>query len=495
MQVHIVIATVTGLGALVIPRLFTGSSAWIQAALRLALLATLSFTILKALGSPFQPHFDAKDSGLIFWERIVEAVWWIVVARSAIGFARLMVIIEHRPRESQIISDLVAGAIYLAAVLAIVNFAFDVPVGGLLATSGIIAIVLGLALQSTLSDVFSGIAVGIERPYRAGDLLWVEGGIEGQVVQVNWRSTHVATAKGDVAIIPNSVIAKARLVNHSLPSPHRSSSIEVRLDPNVSPRLCMTTLEAAVQACLIPLPIPAPEIMRTGLQGDGAVYEISFSVSSSDELGGARNELFAEIQRHLCHAGIALAVVGLASLPPLAIPTGIDLLEQSDLFGVIDPSYRELLANGLTEVFVAIGDTLIRKDEIATALFIISSGAVEIEAEHASGKRVVHRMGPGGCLGAVGLITGSAYAATATALTSVKAYRLDKQAIAAAMAARPDLALGLEDLARRAQAAIRRDAAAQEDERRLEPEDLFLNRMRNFLKRLSAGTSASSPGP
>ena len=49
-------------------------------------------------------------------------------------------------------------------------------------------------------------------PYSAGDLLWVEGGIEGRVIQVNWRSTHIATINKDVAVVPNSVMAKARLV-------------------------------------------------------------------------------------------------------------------------------------------------------------------------------------------------------------------------------------------------------------------------------------------
>jgi iron(II)-dependent oxidoreductase len=69
------------------------------------------------------------------------------------------------------------------------DFAFGGPIGSLVAPSGVVAIVLGLALQSTLSDVFSGIAVGLEHAYKPGDLLWVEGGIEGQVLQINWRST------------------------------------------------------------------------------------------------------------------------------------------------------------------------------------------------------------------------------------------------------------------------------------------------------------------
>jgi small-conductance mechanosensitive channel len=93
----------------------------------------------------------------------------------------------------------------------------------LLATSGVIAIVLGLALQSTLSEVFSGIVVGIERPYQPGDLLWVEGDVEGYVVQVNWRSTHIATAQHNIAIVPNSIIAKSRLVNRSAPTPLRAT--------------------------------------------------------------------------------------------------------------------------------------------------------------------------------------------------------------------------------------------------------------------------------
>ena len=55
---------------------------------------------------------------------------------------------------------------------------FQLSLQGLLATSGIIAIVLGLALQSTLGDVFSGISLSIEKPYRIGDEILLDGGAE-----------------------------------------------------------------------------------------------------------------------------------------------------------------------------------------------------------------------------------------------------------------------------------------------------------------------------
>lgn len=478
-------ATVVLLCAGAIPRLFPHWAPWAQAATRLTIFAILTLLLVQVIGSPLQPHFSI--GGPVAWERIIEACWWIVAARGAIGLSRLLVVLEHRPRESQIISDLIAGAIYVAALLAIVNFAFEVPIGGLLATSGIIAIVLGLALQSTLSDVFSGIAVGIERPYRAGDQLWVEGGIEGQVVQVNWRSTHIATMNGDVAVVPNSVIAKARLVNHSLPSPRRSSSLEVRLDPTIPPDRCMNTMRAAVQACLIPLAKPEPKISRTGLYGDGALYEVAFTVASGDKLGAARDELFAEIQRHLRHAGIALAVQGLASVPLVKVPTAADLLEHSDMFGIIEAAERKILANHLVEVHLEAGESFIRRGESPKALYIVASGTVEITAETAAGSKIIHRMGPGGTLGAIGLITGAPYAATATTLTALTAYRLDRDAISAAIAAQPQLSVALEELARRGQAAIKNDIAAHESERSLEPNDLFLDRFRKFLHILAVG--------
>ena len=72
--------------------------------------------------------------------------------------------------------------IYVSAGLAIFANVFDMPVGGLLAASGVIAIVLGLALQSTLGDVFSGIVLNLAKPYHSGDWIILDGGTQGRVI-------------------------------------------------------------------------------------------------------------------------------------------------------------------------------------------------------------------------------------------------------------------------------------------------------------------------
>jgi CRP-like cAMP-binding protein len=176
-------------------------------------------------------------------------------------------------------------------------------------------------------------------------------------------------------------------------------------------------------------------------------------------------------------------------LPPAVIPSAAEILAESEWFSVLDSQDRVLLAEHLSEVALMTGDSLIRQDDAPEAVFIIASGAVEISDGSSGDKRVITRMGPGSSLGAIGMITGAPYAANATALTPVRAYRLDKAAISAAMGLRPALVTTLEALARRGQDLLRNDAVAHESDC-LEPPNVFLTRLQGFLHRLSVAASA-----
>ena len=459
---------------------------WVQLVTRVAVFAGLTILVQRLLVSPIAPRYSAVSSGKDVWEHVIEGGWWILAARLGVTLIRLLVVLENRPRETQIVSDLLAGGIYLATLLAIVNFVFSVPIAGLLATSGVIAIVLGLALQNTLADVFSGIAVGIERPYKAGDLIWVEGNIEGHVVQVTWRSTHIATFQNTIAIVPNSVMAKARLVNRSRPEPTRGDTIEVRVDAAAAPERCIATLLAAVRAGMVPLAFPAPSVSFTGLHGDGASYEIGYSVASSALLDKARTEVLGQIHRHLRHAGIGLAIGGMASPGLAKVPTPVDMLEHSDLFGMLDAEGRDSLASHFVEARLEPGDALFHEGDSPHFLFLMASGVVEITKSGPSGPHVVHRISPGESLGAIGLITGSPYRATAKALTPVKLFRMDKASVAAAIAETPWLSSGLEALAEQGRAALARDAGAEQRHQSEHPEELR-SRIRSFLRVLASG--------
>ncbi|MGO8542918.1 small mechanosensitive ion channel, partial [Rhizobium leguminosarum] len=86
------------------------------------------------------------------------------LAWAVIGFIRLYLVLEGSPREARLLQYLVIGVVYIGMALSVLAFVFGVPIGTLVATSGVVSIILGLALQNTLADVFSGIALTLVRP-------------------------------------------------------------------------------------------------------------------------------------------------------------------------------------------------------------------------------------------------------------------------------------------------------------------------------------------
>ena len=161
-----------------------------RAIVRIICLMLLTIVLLRAGIVPYRP---LPSSGSPFRDAVhgaLQVAWWLWAAWFLVSCLRAFVIVEHRPREGKLLQDLLATLIYLAAVFAIMAYVFDLPLQGLLATSGAVAIILGLALQSTLGDVFSGLVLNFSLPYRPGDWISLEGGLEGRVLELNWRATH-----------------------------------------------------------------------------------------------------------------------------------------------------------------------------------------------------------------------------------------------------------------------------------------------------------------
>jgi small-conductance mechanosensitive channel len=473
------LATVLLIGIMIDAPRDSGRRLWRRLVIRVVAFALLTWLLRHAVGSPLMPTRLLSPEGRV-WSDFVEIGWWALGARVAVGVLRLVVVLEGQPRETQIISDLLAGAIYVTTALAVVNFVFDVPIRSLIATSGVIAIVLGLALQSTLSDVFSGIAMGLEHAYKPGDMLWVEGGVEGQVIQMSWRSTQIATYHSSVAVVPNSVIAKARLENRSAPTPVRTVSLTVSVDAGVDPRRCIAALTAAAQACRIPLSSPKPVVTCTALRGDGNSYEVRFTVGISRDIEPARTEALALMHRHLRFAGIGLGVEGVTPLPHAPRPTLADIMAESDLLGQLPDDERHVFAEHFVAKTFEAGETLVRQNDVPKVVFMIASGTVELTRDGDLGPHVLMRASPGDSISAMALIAGMPSPFTATALTPVSTYRLEADSIAAALRKQPALATSLEAQAKRGPAWLRCEAEVHE-EVLSGPPDMLLSRLRQFL--------------
>ncbi len=104
-------------------------------------------------------------------------------------------------------------AIFLTAGIAASVFGFRLET--VLATSAFFSVVLGLALQDTLGNLFAGVAVQIDHPYKLGDWIEVQNANSkwvGQVQEITWRGTFLSSFLNETILIPNKTIAQSQLV-------------------------------------------------------------------------------------------------------------------------------------------------------------------------------------------------------------------------------------------------------------------------------------------
>jgi small-conductance mechanosensitive channel/CRP-like cAMP-binding protein len=431
------------------------------------------------------PGIGGAASTTSLWLHAVAGIWWLLGARVLVAVMSFTLNHNRRWREARLFPDLTAAAIYTAAVSVVLISVLALPIGGLLATSGVVAIVLGLALQNTLADVFAGIAFGIEAPFNVGDRMSLGDSIEGTVVQMNWRSIRILTDGDDVAIVPNSVVAKSAIVNRSFPTRVRSAFIELSCPASSSPERVTDTLQQATLLCPTILPVPQPGAVLTRLGPTKSRYKVTFSVSDTEHLSTTKDLLLRHARRQLYYSGLYFPLAakdvrivddGTGRLPHAVPPLLLDIT----LFEALDAEQLAELAVHLKPRSLEPGEVLFAQGGTEATLFIVVSGVLKI-TQHIglSGQQTAGFIGAGDYVGEISLLTGSPYAATATARTHCKLYGLDCGVIRPLLAAHADLFTEFDRSARRGLAILNRGVAVRATDH--SARQSLLHRIRDFF--------------
>jgi small-conductance mechanosensitive channel len=373
------------------------------------LLLAIIFICLTTRGtSPLPGNADLAGHADAAWLRALAISWWLIGARVLAAVTAIVLGHDARSKQARLLSDLLAGAIYLATVLIILNSVLKLPVNGLLATSGVIAIVLGLALQNTLADVFSGIAVGIERPFHVGDRVTIKDHAEGVIVEANWRSIRLQTDWEDLATVPNSIVARSQIINHSVPTERRAASVEI---PTRSSARSELLLELVRQATLLSpsvLELPAPSISLKRVGVSTITLGIHYSAASTAEVGRAKGQVLRQVRRLFRHAGIEHG----------AAPSPEEVLQQTALFESLPLDQIDRLSRCAINRMLAPGAVLFEQGAAGTSLYIIRSGIFVVHrAQDTKTVQRLGRVGPGEYIGAISMMTGDAHPVTVAAET------------------------------------------------------------------------------
>lgn len=177
----------------------------------------------------------------------------------------------------------------------------------LLTALGVGGIAVALALQDTLANLFAGIHILVERPIIVGDSIKLEGGQEGVVTDIGWRTTRVRTGSNDMVVVPNTKITTGILVNYSLPSLRTVAEVQIlvshKADAEQVRRIALE--EAArvegVLADPAPLFLCDPGVLPTHLQ-----YKLVVQMADRSALGRVQSELRLRLLARFRDEGVPL---------------------------------------------------------------------------------------------------------------------------------------------------------------------------------------------
>ncbi len=225
-----------------------------------------------------------------------------------IGFIDIYVRLNHKPREAHLIQDMAVAVIYLGAALSIIRFVFGMPLGTLLTTSGVVAVIFGLALQNTLGDVFSGIALTLGKAYVLGDWIRLSDGTEGRVTETNWRSTNLLTGANNVVVLPNSILARQGVTNLSRPDETHLITLSVRIAATQRPRFVEDVLRSVLETSTRIVRTPPAVVVLKNIDAIAIEAELQFRVDSLSIGMEAKNEIVELLYSQCRLNGLSLAI-------------------------------------------------------------------------------------------------------------------------------------------------------------------------------------------
>jgi small-conductance mechanosensitive channel len=229
------------------------------------------------------------------------------LAAGVIHFVVTLIFVRIFSRRREILyppllRNVLLGLIYIAILLlAIKGFVPEFSLTPMLVTSGILSLIVGLALQDILGNFLAGVVLTIEKAFRTDD--WIRTGeLRGKVVAVTWRTTKLRTMDNDYLIIPNRLIGAAELTNYNYPTTLHRVRVQIGLPYETLPKLAEDALLGAAQRVEGVRKRPAADVFLLDFADSSITYELAFWVDDPDNryliTSNVRREIFYSLKRH-----------------------------------------------------------------------------------------------------------------------------------------------------------------------------------------------------
>ena len=310
---------------------------------------------------------------------------------------------------------------------------YGVTLPALLAGSGLIALVLGLALQETLSNIFAGLGLQAGKSFRVGDWLIVDDK-HVEVIEVNWRTTRLRNNDAASFDIPNSQLAKATIINLYNPTPVHAARASVSIEYGIPPNQVKEALVRAALAATGVLSNPAPATFLMHFDDSGVRYELKYWIDDARRYPAISDAVRTNIWYELDRRGIPFSYP--TRVVKMRTPTDLEparnvlfLLQAQPLFANMESEQVELLAKSARHLRFGKGEKIISQGDPGESMYVLSSGIARVTIERDGRESDLGELASGECFGEMSLLTGRPRTATVTAKTDCDIVEIDHAAM------------------------------------------------------------------
>ncbi|HXG93834.1 MAG TPA: mechanosensitive ion channel family protein [Blastocatellia bacterium] len=402
---------------------------------KVSLPLAISLFLLLAYGAIelFKPDLISETGSRILLAAML--IGFSIVVVRAVGYVLFDVIfLKRKGREAPaLLRGLLSTVLYSIFFVLIFRNVLNQGLGlEFIATSTVLTVIIGLALQDTLGNFFAGLSLHVEQPFHILDAVRI-GNELGKVESITWRATTLRTNNNSIIVFPNSKVAREALEVY----PYNNLNRRVLRFPapySVPPQKVINLIREAVRA----VPNVAPEktpIVRIGDFSDSSiVYEILYWVKDYMLI----HELDAKIREHIWYIynrndmyipfPVRHILQDQKEQPAKSEETDYrEAIESVDLFEPLTSQEKEAVVKSIVRYIYAPGEVIIRQGDPGDSMFVISRGRVEVRLPASNGHlQRVAVLEAGNCFGEMALLTGEPRNADVYALDEVEILEIRK---------------------------------------------------------------------
>ena len=344
------------------------------------------------------------------------------------------------------------GILILAGFIAL-DYFYGQTVKGLLIAPGIAAVVIGFAMQDSLGNIISGIALQAGKPFSHGDWLVIDGR-HAEVIEVNWRATRLRTHDDIVIEIPHRQMASQTIVNLNRPTRRHAMRLSIGIDPAAPPSRVKDVLLHATSNAKGVATEPRPRVYLKQFGDWSNEYEIMFWLDNhlfyNDVCDSIRTNVWYSLQRHGIKIPFPTRTLQIErperTREQQLQSTARVILRQQPLFkSFSDEQLDALLPRGQITNFGR-GEKVIEQGANGDSMFILVKGEANVIVHRNGHDTHVASLHSGDCFGEMSLLTGEKRSASVIASTDCEVVEIGKHILANGLKENPELLTQLSTL-------------------------------------------------